>query len=109
MFLLTGPNAPPENVTASQTPTTILLAWGKVNCSDRNSLISHYLISYVETDTNPNVKYTNATGFQETITGLIPSTVYLVSIAAVNEDQAIGPAFSLTVTTGTGIIMDSKS
>ncbi len=46
--------------------------------------------------------FINATGFEENITELRPSTLYRVSVAAVNEDHAIGPALNLTVMTNNG-------
>ena len=96
---LTAPSGAPENVSAEHTSTTISLSWDEVNCFERNGMISRYRISYAAAENVSDVNYIDSTGFQENLTGLLPSTTYVVSIAAVNDEQGTGPAQNLTITT----------
>ena len=95
-----APSGTPGNITASQTSNSILLTWEEVDCSKRNGKISNYLISYHAA--GEAAQHITTAGFQEIIMGLSPSTGYSVSIAAVNDENEVGPAWNSTIwTTGT--------
>ena len=71
--------------------TAVSLSWGEVNCTERNGAVTGY-----------SVLYSNVGGIQSTtvnvtgdvtstvIDGLMEFTIYLVSVAAINNN-GIGP------------------
>jgi len=84
--------------------TNITIAWGAVNCTERNSNITGYLVRYTPPSTSGNdsvmVAETGNAGGMVTIDGLAPSTQYSIQVAAVNSDGNAGLAVSsLSVTT----------
>ena len=81
-------------------PTKILLTWSEVNCSERNSATLNYHVSYSkESSATVPTTIEDVVGLMVTITGLEPSTNYTFSLAAMNENQELGPAYNITVTT----------
>ena len=86
------------------TATSITIAWGAVNCIERNSIITGYVVHFTPPSTSGNdsvmLAGTGDTGGIVTIDGLTPSTQYSIQVAAVNSDGSIGlAAASLSVTT----------
>lgn len=78
--------------------TSLQLMWNELNCSERNSIISRYRVAYME-ESKPDGKHVDVGDLRVTITGLTPSTNYTVFIAALNEEQELGPLYNLTLTT----------
>ena len=87
--------------------TNITIAWDAVNCTERNSNITGYVIRYTPPSTSGNdsvmVEGTGDAGGMVTIDGLTPSTQYSIQVAAVNSDGSVGlAAVSLSVNTSSG-------
>ena len=84
--------------------TNITIAWNAVNCTERNSNITGYVVHFTPPSTSGNdsvmVAGTGDAGGTVTIDGLTPSTQYSIQVAAVNSDGSVGlEAASLSVTT----------
>ena len=84
MIFFTAPTGPPTSITTSSTRNTITVLWEEVACIDRNGDITGYSIR-VNGENDMNVTLREAT-----ISGLSPSTVYTVSVAAINS-MGTGP------------------
>ena len=87
--------------------TNITIAWDAVNCTERNSNITGYVVRYTPPSASGNdsvmVAGTGDAGGMVTIDGLTPSTRYSIQVAAVNSDGSIGvPTAFLSVNTLTG-------
>jgi len=92
------------------TTTNITIAWDAVNCIERNSIITGYVVRYTTPSTSGNdnvmVAGTEDAGGMVTIDGLAPSTQYSIQVAAVNNDGNIGVSTaSLNVTTSCELYM----
>jgi len=92
------------------TTTNITIAWDAVNCIERNSIITGYVVRYTPPSTSGNdsvmVAGTRDAGGMVTIDGLTPSTQYSIQVAAVNSDGSVGLATaSLNVTTSGELYM----
>ena len=67
------------------TPNSITVQWGEVECVDRNGVITGYTVQVLR---NGGVEGTLKVGgdvLEATVTGLTPSTTYIVQVAAVNS------------------------
>ena len=76
--------------------------WGPVPCIHLNGNLTSYLVKcgpeeseYVQPITVPGSGHDHST----TITGLTPSSVYTVKIAAVTGGEDVGPFYLIRVTT----------
>jgi len=95
-FIPIAPTGSPGVPTASiVTSTNITLTWKEISASDRNGVITSYIIQYgVGMSQNETINTrSNATTY--VITGLKPYTVYSFAVAGVNSVNT-GP-FSHTV------------
>jgi len=82
--------------------TNIIIAWDAINCIERNSNITGYVVHYTPPSTSGNdsvmVAGTGDAGGMVTIHGLTPSTQYSIQVAAVNSNGRVGlAAASLSV------------
>lgn len=93
LHYILGPTGHPTNVTAVAGVTTISLTWEELECSERNSRISRYLVTY------GSEHAMNVTWTMVQLAGLMPATDYNISLAAVNVDGEIGPAYTETIRT----------
>ena len=95
----TVPNGPPQELVVSLTSHTIVLSWSPPLLSQRNGVITSYLISCSSGDIIINTTRTSSTSL--TITGLEPFTNYtcFVSAATVSGD---GPAAVIHTMTNEG-------
>ena len=93
ILTLLDPNGAPQAVTASVTgPTIVFISWKRVNCIDRNSVITSYTVYYGPVDgTAVNVSVSGTNHLAYTAVGLTPSTNYSIEVAAVNSDGGFGP------------------
>ena len=72
---------------------TILVQWERVDCIDRNSDITGYMVSYGQPG-NGDSETRTVMGTADrtyTVMGLNASTEYFVMVAAMNSDGATGP------------------
>ena len=103
-----APTSGPEMLRAVGTSSTnITIAWDAVNCTERNSNITGYVIRFIPPSTSGNdsvmVAGTGDAGGMVTIDRLTPSTQYSIQVAAVNSDGSVGlAAVSLSVNTSSG-------
>ena len=82
------PSAPPTSVSVSEvTSFSITVQWGPIYCIHRNGdAITGYSVQYREVGTAMReITVQIVPGMQATLTGLVPSTVYALSVAAVNN------------------------
>ena len=84
MIFFTVPTGPPTSITTSSTRNTITVLWEEVACIDRNGNITGYSV-HVTGENDMIVTLREAS-----ISGLSPSTVYNVSVAAINS-MGTGP------------------
>ena len=88
---------------ASSTRDTIIIQWEEVDCIDRNGVIIGYRIRAITSGEDDRIE-TVGDVREATISGLTPSTVYTVSVAAVNS-QGIGPySAGMMVETAAGMM-----
>ena len=85
---VTAPTASPTIISATSTSTTLTVQWDEVDCIDRNGDITGYSVRAVTSGENDRVETVD--NREVTINGLTPSTVYIVSVAAVNS-MGTGP------------------
>ena len=99
MAIPPAPSAPPTSVRVSEvTSSSITVQWGPVDCIHRNGDITGYSVRFRKTMAGP-MQDINVSGVTEyTITGLMPSTTYIVRVGAVNS---AGRKFSDSVNTMT--------
>ena len=71
--------------------TAVSLSWGEVNCTERNGAITGYSVQYSIVGGMQSTAV-NVTGdvTSNVIDGLMEFTIYLVSVAAINNN-GIGP------------------
>ena len=90
--LLLAPSSGPEMLRIVETSITI--AWDAVNCIERNSNITGYVVHYTPPSTSGNdsvmVSGIGDAGGMVTIDGLAPSTQYSIQVAAVNSNGDVG-------------------
>ena len=95
-ILSTAPTGPPASVMTTSTPNSITVQWGPVDCADRNGDITGYSVRYgVGSGSTQTMPISGGDMTEYIISDLTPSTVYTVSVAAVN-------------TAGTGVYSDEK-
>ena len=91
------------------TLTNITIAWNSVNCTERNSNITGYVIRYAPPSSggidSVTVAGTGDAGGRVTLDRLTPSTQYSIQVAAVNSDGAVGEFSAIQTSTGSA---DSK-
>ena len=85
MLFSAAPSAPPSSIDTSSTPTTITVQWGEVNCIHRNGEITGYSVRYSGGGSTQTMPATGGDTRQTTISGLTPSTDYIIEVAAVNN------------------------
>ena len=79
MIFFTAPTGPPTSITTSSTQNTITVQWEEVACIECNGNITGYSVRVMgENDMIVTLR-------EATISGLSPSTVYNVSVAAINS------------------------
>ena len=81
-------------VTATATGrTTISVRWDRVDCLQRNSDITGYVVSYGRhgNGDNETVTVMGTTDRTYTVMGLNASTEYFAMVAAMNSDGVTGP------------------
>ena len=100
MIFFTAPTGPPTPITTSSTRNTITVLWEKVACIDRNGDITGYSVR-VNGKNDMNVTLREAT-----ISGLSPSTVYNVSVAAINS-MGTGPYSDVIMVETSGTVPHS--
>ena len=107
--LLPAPSSGPEMLRIVEISITI--AWDAVNCTERNSNITGYVVRYTPPSTSGNdsvmVAGTGGAGGMVTIDGLAPSTQYSIQVAAVNSNGDVG-VFSTALSVQTATVT-SKS
>ena len=82
----TVPSSPPQNVmVTSVNPASLNVSWQPPPMIDHNGMITGYTIQYTRTDMNNMMSVNvNSGTTQYTISGLVASTEYSVTIAVVN-------------------------
>ena len=98
-----APSGGPQMVRAvDMNSTHITIAWEAVNCTERNSNITGYVVRYSPPSSggtdSVTVAGTGDAGGRATIGGLTPSTQYSIRVAAVNSDGDIGVFTVISVT-----------
>ena len=93
--LLLAPSGSPQSLIEVETTSiSVTIAWDAVNCIERNSFITGYVVHFTPLSTSGNdsvmVAGTGDAGGMVTIDGLTPSTQYSIQVAAVNSDGNIG-------------------
>ena len=94
--LCTGVTVAPRNVMATVNSTVISVQWdGLTPCRLVNSLIEKYRVQYTA-ESSGEVLSTDESGDwddggQTSLTGLTPFTNYSIQVAAVNEQDDVGP------------------
>ena len=100
VLFFTAPTAPPTSITTSSTQNTITVQWEEVACINCNGDITGYSVRVMgENDMNVTLR-------EATISGLSPSTVYNVSVAAVNS-MGTGPYSDVIMVETSGIVPHS--
>ena len=103
MAIPPAPSAPPTSVSASAlNSTAITVQWGPVDCIHRNGDITGYSVQYGEvgSGSTQTMPVSGGSSTEATIFGLMPSTIYSIQMAAVN-DAGTG-LYSSSVTGDTG-------
>ena len=84
-----APSAPPSDVSGSPVNSiTITVWWGPVSCVHRNGEITGYSVQYGEmgSESTQNIRVSGtSSGGMATISGLSPTTMYTVVVAAENS------------------------
>lgn len=96
------PSGPPERIEIiERTLFKITISWRPVNCEQQNGDVTNYTVRHRKIASgNNNIQIGEQTGNNEpiTITGLYPSTTYLIQVAARNI-VGIGVFGNLTAST----------
>ena len=105
--LLVAPSGGPQSLRGVETTSmNVTIVWDAVNCIERNSDITGYVVRYTPPSTSGNdsvmVAGTGGAGGMVTIDGLDPSTQYSIQVAAVNSDGNIG-VFSTALSVQTAL------
>ena len=89
------------------TSTRITIEWDAINCIERNSNITGYVVRYTPPSSGGTDSVTVAgagdAGGRATIGGLAPSTQYSIRVAAVNSDGDVG-VFTVTSVTSESVV-----
>ena len=96
----TAPTGAPDGVSeVSVTANSITVQWGEVPCMDRNGEITGYRVNATLSGMVVATENVNDGSAREgTVSGLTPSTDYLVLVTAVNS-VGTGPFSGITITT----------
>ena len=96
----TAPTRPPDGVSElSVTGNSITVQWGEVLCLDRNGQITGYKVNATLNGTVIRTENVNDGSARDgTVSGLTPSTDYLVLVAAVNS-AGTGPFSGIPIET----------
>ena len=93
--MILAPSGPPQTVTVTAIGrTTISVRWDRVDCLQRNSNISGYIVSYGRRGNESDSETETVMGTTDrtyTVMGLMTSTEYFVMVAAMNSDGVTGP------------------
>ena len=104
VFIYTAPTGAPQAfATTLEFSTNITVQWQRVNCSERNSNITHYLLQY-SPEGSDIIKEEEILGTDDinrmyTANRLKPLSEYTFTIAAVNSGGQRGPNTIVTATT----------
>ena len=90
-----APSESPQMVRAMEiNATRITIEWDAINCTERNSDITGYVVRYSPPSSgdidNVTVAGTGDAGGRATTDRLAPSTQYYIRVAAVNSDGDVG-------------------
>ena len=88
MLFSSAPSAPPTSVNTSDvTSSSITVQWGPVDCIHHNGDITGYSVRYgvQESGSTQTMSVTGGDATEATISGLTPSTMYSIEVAAVNS------------------------
>ena len=100
VLLSTVPSAGPASVTTGAvTATSITVQWEKVPCLHRNGEITGYIVQTRTSGMTVTTEHINdGNARSATVSGLNPSTLYTVLVAATNRNGT-GPATSIDIET----------
>ena len=86
IFIFLAPTGRPTSVTnGTITSNSITVKWEEVACLDRNGEITGYTARAMTSGRIEGTAAVNGSEMKATITGLTPSTQYIVQVAAVNS------------------------
>ena len=88
-----APSAAPTSVSVSEvTSSSIIVQWGAVDCIHRNGDITGYSVRYgvQKSGSTQTVSISGGSVTEATISGLTPSTIYSIEVAAVTGEDHIG-------------------
>ena len=96
----TAPTEPPDGVSEGPvTANSITVQWGEVPCLHRNGEITGYIVDATLSGTVVATENVNdGSARRGTVSGLIPATDYVVTVAAANS-AGTGPFSGITITT----------
>ena len=83
-----APSAPPSSVSVSEvTSSSMTVQWGPVDCIQRNGDITGYSVQYkkVGSVSTHNRTVSGSNTSEAIIMNLMPSTMYIVQVAAIND------------------------
>ena len=81
-----APSGPPTLLTrVAATPNSITVQWEEVDCLHRNGAITGYVVRAVRDGREEGTVRACGDDRQATVTGLTPSSQYIIQVAAVNS------------------------
>ena len=80
--MYTAPSVPPASVRGASMLSSITVQWDAVPCIHRNGDIAGYIVQYIGSGSTDTM---SVSGREATITGLMLSTTYSITVAAVNS------------------------
>ena len=82
----TAPTGYPRSIrSGTVTPNSITVHWEEVDCLDRNGAITGYIARALSNGREEGTASVGGDDREATISGLTPSTQYIVQVAAVNS------------------------
>ena len=106
--MYTAPTGIPE-LEAVPNDTSITISWERLDCLERNSDISGYMLTYSESETGSrparqagNMVTISGTSDENRtfiVSGLTPQTEYTLTVSAINSDNMMGPSATINITT----------
>ena len=81
----TAPTGYPRYTSVTVTPNSITVHWEEVDCLDRNGAITGYVARALSNGREEGTASVGGDDREATISGLTPSTQYIVQVAAVNS------------------------
>lgn len=94
-------------MTIESNETFIYFSWDEVNCSQRNGDIDSYAITYEDLQRNSTTNRI-VQELEVVLDGLMPSTIYRISLAAFNRNTGMGPFNNFSVKTTDFITTESE-